>query len=481
MDARITLDGWGWRHAGRAAWAVRGLTTTIEPGERVLVLGPSGAGKSTLLHAMAGVLGGADEGEEAGSLLLDGARPAQQRGRTALVMQDPDAQIILARVGDDVAFGLENLAVPRERIWPAVSRALDEVGLDVGLDHDTHHLSGGQQQRLVLAGALAMGADVLLLDEPTANLDPVGVGEVTAAVAKAVADRRRTLIVVEHRIDVWLPLIDRVIVLGPGEGLIADGPPDAVFSSHGDELAGLGAWIPGRPPQLTRRTDVVDSTPVITTADLAVGHRVPVQTGLDLHIARGVSTVITGANGAGKTTLALTLAGLLPKVAGSVSVAPALRPRGLADPISWRSRELLTRIGTVFQEPEHQFVSATVHEELAVGLRALRIPSARIATRVDEMLTLLNLTALRRANPFTLSGGEKRRLSVGTILATQPEVLILDEPTFGQDQRTWLDLIRLIRSQVDEGTTVISVTHDQDVIDVLGENRIDLTRAEVAA
>ena len=192
--AQVRLDGWGWRHAGRAAWATSGVSLRIEPGERVLLLGASGAGKSTLLHALAGVLGTSDEGEQAGSLTVDGERSAP--GRSGLVMQDPDAQTILERVGDDVAFGLENLALPRDEIWPRVRTALADVGLDLPLDHSTERLSGGQRQRLALAGALAMRPGLLLLDEPTANLDPVGVDEVRDAVKRLVADRTTTLVVV---------------------------------------------------------------------------------------------------------------------------------------------------------------------------------------------------------------------------------------------------------------------------------------------
>ncbi|HEX5859073.1 MAG TPA: ABC transporter ATP-binding protein, partial [Microbacterium sp.] len=182
--AAVDARGWGWRHAGRRAWAVRDATFRIEPGERVLLLGASGSGKSTLVHGLAGVLGGHEEGESAGELLVDGRPPAQARGRAGLVLQDPDAQVILARVGDDVAFGCENLGVPRDEIWPRVRRALDAVGLDVALDRPTKALSGGQKQRLALAGVIAMRPGVILLDEPTANLDPAGVTEVRDAVAR---------------------------------------------------------------------------------------------------------------------------------------------------------------------------------------------------------------------------------------------------------------------------------------------------------
>ena len=255
----ITADGWGWRHAGRASWALRDVNLTVEPGERVLLLGPSGAGKSTLLLALAGVLGGADEGTEAGRLLVDGQHRSRLAGQVGLVRQDPASQVVLARVGDDVAFGCENLAVPPLQIWPRVRRALGAVELDVALDHLSGELSGGQQQRLVLAGALAMhNGDgqrprLLLLDEPTANLDPAGVEAVRRAVGNVVASRQVALIVVEHRVDVWLPLIDRVIVLSADGGVSADGQPDEVFAAKGEELARQGVWVPAHFIPLLRR------------------------------------------------------------------------------------------------------------------------------------------------------------------------------------------------------------------------------------
>jgi energy-coupling factor transporter ATP-binding protein EcfA2 len=475
--AQVRLDGWGWRHAGRAAWATSGVSLRIEPGERVLLLGASGAGKSTFLHALAGVLGSSDEGESTGSLTVDGERP--RPGTCGLVMQDPDAQTILERVGDDVAFGLENLAVPRAEIWPRVRTALADVGLDLPLDHSTERLSGGQRQRLALAGALAMRPGLLLLDEPTANLDPEGVEEVSDAVSRLVADRLTTLVVVEHRIATWLPIVDRVLVLGASGGVVADGPPEQVFSTHGEELAALGAWVPGIGHGLVPRVPPASRVTVLSTHDLTIGYEAdrPVRTVPAIDIPAGTSTTLTGANGSGKTTLALTLAGLLPPLAGRVEASAAISPAGGAartDPARWRSKELLTRLGTVFQDPEHQFVATTVADELAIGLRALRRPAREIDQRVAELLEQLHLTRLARANPFTLSGGEKRRLSVGTVLATSPSVMFLDEPTFGQDRRTWIDLVRLVTAQLDAGTTVVSATHDRDYLDLLGEHHVHL-------
>lgn len=475
--AGITAAGWGWRYAGRRAPAVHDVSFTIEPGQRVLLLGASGAGKSTLLAGIAGLLGGADEGDQTGALLVDGARPETQRGRVGLVLQDPDAGVVLSKVGDDVAFGCENLGVAASDIPARVAEALEAVGLDVPPGRATKALSGGQKQRLALAGVLAMRPGVLLLDEPTANLDPEGVREVRAAVEHAVAESGATLVVIEHRTEVWADLMDRVIVVGAEGGLLADGPPAEVFARVGDDLAAAGVWVPGRPIDLpVLAPAVTDGEPALAASGLSVSRdrRTIVRTGLEVRVPRGAATGIVGPNGAGKSTLALTLAGLLPEAAGEVLAAPQLAGRSGRRPSRWTSRELLTRIGTVFQEPEHQFLAATVRDELAIGPRSRGVATADVDVIVDELLERLHLAPLALANPFTLSGGQKRRLSVATVLADAPPVIVLDEPTFGQDRRGWVELVALLQSEIAAGTTVVAVTHDDDVLRHLGAHRIDL-------
>jgi energy-coupling factor transport system ATP-binding protein len=475
--ARVAAAGWGWRYAGRRASAVRDVSFTIDPGERVLLLGASGAGKSTLLAGIAGLLGGADEGEESGSLLIDGERAETHRGRVGLVLQDPDAGVVLSKVGDDVAFGCENLGVPAAEIPARVAEAMRAVGLDVPLSRATKALSGGQKQRLALAGVLAMRPGVLLLDEPTANLDPHGVREVRASVERAVAETGATLIVIEHRTAVWADLMDRVIVVGADGGLLADGPPDRVFAEHGAALAAAGVWVPGEPLDLpVLPAAPAGSDAAVAASGLAISRdgRVIVRAGLDLQVPRAAATVITGPNGAGKSTLALTLAGLLPEAAGEVRAAESLAAPSGRRPSRWKSRELLTRIGTVFQEPEHQFLATTVRDELAVGPRSRGVGPAAVEVIVDELLDRLHLAPLAAANPFTLSGGQKRRLSVATVLADAPPVIVLDEPTFGQDRRGWLELVRLLQSEIAAGVTVVAVTHDEEVMHHLGGHRIEL-------
>ena len=457
---------------------MRDLDLTIEPGERVLLLGTSGAGKSTLVQALAAVVGGADDGEEHGRLLIDGMPSADARGRVGLVLQDPDSQVVLARVGDDVAFGCENLGVPRAEIWRRVEHALEAVGLDLPLRHPTSRLSGGQKQRLALAGVLAMRPGLLLLDEPTANLDPDGVVEVRDAVARVTADRSTTLLVIEHRVDVWWSLVDRVIVLGTGDGrgasLLADGAPDDVLRLHGRELAESGVWIPGYRPDPPIRARAVGGE-LVRTDGLAIGRGETIQLDLELAVHAGECVALSGPNGVGKSTLAHTIAGLLPERDGEVD-ATGLADRLGSRPIRWRSRELLTRIGTVFQDPEHQFITGSVGAELAVGGTALDLSAGEIRRRVDPLLERLRLSHLVEANPFTLSGGEKRRLSVATVLVTRPRLLVLDEPTFGQDARTWRELVAFLAELVDEGTGALVVTHDPELVRCLADVELRMSR-----
>jgi energy-coupling factor transport system ATP-binding protein len=420
----------------------------------VLLLGASGSGKSTLLRALAGVLGD-DEGESEGRLTV--------AGRPGLVLQDPDSQVVMSRIGDEVAFAPENLGVPRDEIWARVTDALDAVGLDLPLDHPTNRLSGGQKQRLAIAAVLAMRPGILLLDEPTANLDPAGVTEVRDAVSRTLHATGAAMVVVEHRVATWLPVVDRVVVITP-EGVLADGPPDAVLRERGAELAAAGIWVPGHPPRVPERNRPAPEV-VELAHGLAVGRDgVLVREGLELAVRSGEVLTITGPNGSGKSTIGLTLAGLLPPLAGRLDAF------GRGAPHRWRSRDLLPLIGSVFQNPEHQFVAATVRDEREVGPRALKQPAD-----IDGLLERLRLTHLALANPFTLSGGEQRRLSVATALATAPRMLVLDEPTFGQDASTWAELVELIGGLADEGRAVLTMTHDPEFVEALSDRRIELT------
>jgi energy-coupling factor transport system ATP-binding protein len=474
----IEARGWGWRHAGRRAWALREVNLRIEPGERVLLLGPSGAGKSTLLLALAGLLETAGGGSAAGELLLDGRPPVAARHRTGIVFQDPETQIVMGRAGDEVAFGLENRCVPADAIWPRVDAALAAVGFEHARTRATGSLSGGEKQRLALAGVLAMAPGLLLLDEPTANLDPDGCDRLWQVLRRVGAGRDATMVLVEHRVEATLPLVDRVVVLAPGEGVVADGTPLEVFRRHSTALAEAGVWVPGaravpppHPEGVPRETLVLAEE--ATFSYPGDGRAALARTSLQLRSAEAVA--VTGPNGSGKTTLALLLGGLLRPTGGEVVAGEALAAGHAREPIAgWRAEQLAGAVGSVFQEPEHQFLAMSVRAELAIGPRRLRLPAAEITRRVDELLARLHLDHLGDANPFTLSGGEKRRLSVATALATAPSVLVLDEPTFGQDRRTWGEMLSLLGALRSAGRAICVVTHDREFATALADRTLRL-------
>lgn len=531
--ARIELNNFSWHHPGRPEPVISGLNLTINPGEKVLLLGTSGAGKSTLLHAIAGVLHD-DDGESAGgTITINGQAPAEARGTAGMMQQDPESSIVMATVGNDVAFGPENLRVPREEIWDRVTEALTAVGLNhLPLDHPSSALSGGQKQRLGLAGILSMHPGAMILDEPTANLDPAGVQEVRDSILTAAQATGATLLVVEHRVSIWAPHMDRIIVLGEGGTITHDGAPDTVLTEARQELIDAGVWIPNYVPRVPQNdSDSEHGEALLRAENLSITRAQPtpkqrrarrrtikrlgdtpapaptdlpiLRSGINLTLHAGEHLSVLGPNGAGKSTLALTLAGLLTAPNGTLTATDALRDhngnnhdsdqssggergsnhdgeRAHWDIPTWTPAQMLSRIGYVFQEPEYQFIRGTVREELELGPRRhaalIRNPlnEDTLAARTNELATRLRLTHLLDANPFTLSGGEKRRLSVASALATAPKILILDEPTFGQDARTWAELVDLIRELLAGGTAVISITHDEDYTAALGGNHITL-------
>ena len=524
--AALELRGWGYRHAYRNHFAVRDLSLSIPAGQRVLLLGASGIGKSTILEGAAGLLGdhapqsGQDQVEDdeggvtQGQVLIDGNPAVSSRGRVGLVLQDPDAQAIFQRLGDNVAFGPENMGLPREKIWPRVRMAMAEVGLaDLQLTRSTMHLSGGQMQRLALAGALAMQPGLLLLDEPTANLDPVGVEQIVDAVRKVLDRQGSTMVLVEHRAGPWMDMIDRVIVLGLGdvEGdaggsgaavyrktvIMADGSPEEVFTDSGLDLASLGIWVPEAHrgardslPELGQErirsgqsgTGQNEHPVLLAAQDLAVGRcGKAVAEHIDLEFRAGQVTALVGVNGAGKSTLAMTLAGLLEPVAGSVLAQDRLLrgPQGQmpaeSEPIRWTSSQLAARIAYVFQNPEHQFARGTVLDEVKLAPIRTGMTEDQAQARALELLDRFSLRQYARANPYTLSGGEKRRLTVASALAAAPQVLILDEPTFGQDRNTWVSMAQLIADLRDQGACIILVTHDRELVQALDARLVEMT------
>lgn len=504
----------GVRHEGADADAPASATFDVRRGEVVLLLGPSGAGKSTLALALNGLIPHAVPATLTGSVHVDGLDTAmtpvaQLSTRVGMVFQDPDAQLVTGTLLDEVAFGPENLRIPVDEVLARGEDALRRVGLWDRRYDNPDLLSGGGRQRLAIACALAMGSPLLVLDEPTANLDPQGIEEVYAALAELVTAGDRAIVLVEHNLDAVVAITDRVVVLDHDGRTVADGTVDEVLRARAAELHEMGVWLPistiaalrlrsagwrldplpldsdelraaleaeDAPATVTpgaqpteacstapsgrsyAREATASSEPLIRVRGLRTcrGRR-EILHGIDLDVAPGEFVAIVGANGAGKTTLLQSLAGVVPVPRGQVTVDDV--DVGRTD-----LRTLSRRIGFVFQNPEHQFIAATVFDELAHGLRQQKLPHDVVRARALEVLRRFGLENKADVHPFLLSGGQKRRLSVGTALVAGAPVLALDEPTFGQDRARADELMHLLSTLSAAGTTILVVTHDMQLV-----------------
>lgn len=470
---------------------LKAVDIAVDPGERVLLLGPSGSGKSTLLRTVAGVVPQTIEADVTGYLAVCGADPRttpvpELAARVATLGQDPADQLCLPTVGDEVAFALENRAVPPPEIPARVTRALQAVGAGHLASRRTHELSGGEGQRIALAAALVAAPELLLLDEPTALLDPAGAADIGALLQRVPGAG----LLIEHRLDELGALPPRCVVLDHDGRVVAEGPTDTVL--RGDEAAGTGTWLPaaaevgralGRPvahgelPQalhdLSRRINH-GRTPPDTGARLHPLHgegaprgqgardtliearrgRVrrgarTVLEGLDCRISAGRITAVVGTNGSGKSSLMLAMAGLLDAEGIDVDA----------------------RVGVVFQNPEHQFLTRTVAEEVGYGILG---DARRRERRVGRALSEYDLAQHAQANPFRLSGGQQRRLSIAAMSVMDDDVLLADEPTFGQDRRTTAAIAARLQHLAAAGRAVVVVSHDLRLVAQLADQVIVL-------
>lgn len=486
--ARIEVSGLTWRPAGRRIPVLEQLDLEVEPGEKVLLAGPSGSGKSTLLRAIAGLLQTADVGDLAGEVRIDGTLPQARPGQVGLLLQDPSAAVVAPRVGRDVAFGLENLQVPRTQMPERVRRALELVGFPYDEHRRTGSLSGGETQRLALAGALAMEPSVLLLDEPTSMLDADGAARVRRAVLDACDRADTTLVVVEHHLGPWLEHMDRCVVLDASGSLVADGPPNQVLSRHRDSLAAQGIWVPGLPSPEPSVVDAELLKPAVELAGpepLVEAHEVTVRyrsafavraavrgraalEEVSCGLLGGRALVLRGDSGAGKSTLLAVLAGLQEPDQGLARIHPRLSGRRGRTLCRLTSLELAARLAWVPQLPEHGLVRHTVVDELLLSSHALGREPKDARRRAGALLEHLGLSHLDEVSAHHLSGGEQRRLVVAAALVHGPAGILLDEPTVGQDRRTWAAVAGLCVSAGQAGTAVAVATHDRMTADLLG-------------
>lgn len=497
----IAVEGLRLRYPHDGRVVLRGVDIVLRPGEVKLLLGPSGAGKSSLALTLNGLIPHQMEGDIRGSVKVNGVATTETSlaaltSQVGMLFQDPEAQIATLTVADEVAFGMENLLVAPEQMPHRIRQALHRTGLEGLEERRTNALSGGQKQRLALASTLAMGVSILVLDEPTANLDPAGTSDFFKLLASLKIEGA-SILIIEHKLDELVEQVDSIAVLDWEGQIVLDGRPRQVLEDGRGKLEELGVWVPqvcelgsrlldrGLPLQLYPLTvdeavTVVGSliensarspdwfaAPVhsphepILIAVESLSYQYPEGTlalnDVSLAIRQGDFFALLGPNGSGKTTLAKHLAGLLQPQAGSVALSGR-------DITQLQPGRLNREVAYVFQNPEHQFVALTVYDELAFSLRALKLPEEEVRARVDRLTDEFGLEQHRQSNPFSLSQGQKRRLSVATLLALEPKVLILDEPTFGQDYENATRIMRELQRLNAASVTIIMITHDMKLV-----------------
>jgi energy-coupling factor transport system ATP-binding protein len=459
----------------------------------LLIVGPSGSGKSTLALAVAGLIPRDVPASIEGTLDLDGV-PIASLARTVvadrigLVFQDPATQLVMERVEDDVAFGLETRGWPVDRMRRRVPEALAEAGLN-GLGRwRSRRLSGGQQQRLALAGVLAALPGLLVLDEPTANLDPPGAAAFLARIEALGRSRATTVVLIEHRVEHAWSMADVVLALDGSGRPIDVGPPADVGARSGERMHEAGIWLPAaiepravRPSTVLRRVAGMSlrrspgrgqPDAAIEARDVTFAYEPGRQAvrGVSLSVAPGERIALVGPNGGGKSTLARLLVGLLRPGQGSVRL-------GGHDPARLPAAELARRAAYVFQDPERQFLAERVDDEILLGLG----PPAREGAA--PLLADLGLPLERFAarSPFRLSGGEARRLSLAVALVRGPGVLVLDEPTFGQDRANYDGLLEILAGHLRAGATLIAATHDERFVADVADRVITMSDGRITA
>ena len=503
--ALVSIEGLSVHYLGRENWVLDSANLTHLCGQVTAVIGPSGCGKTTLVRALCGLVPHCLPSEYAGSLRLAGTEVADATVQTlaqtvAYVGQSPDAAVVTRTVHDEVAFPLQNLCLPRNEITSRVEEALHGVGLLERIWDDPWTLSGGQRQRLALAVALAMRPQLLVLDEPTSTIDTTGREEFYALISSLTASGT-AVVVIDHDLDPVLPVVDQVLALNADGRTIGAGSPREVFIRHRRELTDAGVWMPRalrdadddlpsgaaepeaaltcaeagiRVPRLAdlcadeevryleRRTwdsteswqqvEVIDTRRALAGSprpeprtsveliDLEVPGRSP---RVSLRLGGGELVALVGPNGAGKSSILSALAGLVRSSADKAVVGGRDVGKG---------RHL---VGYVFQNPEHQFVATTVRSELAVG--------GTPPERVDRLLRQFHLVSHQDHHPLTLSGGQARRLSVATMVSEERDVVVLDEPTYGQDWDNTCELMDFIDQLRHQGRTVIMATHDLEL------------------
>ncbi|MCB0103951.1 MAG: ABC transporter ATP-binding protein [Anaerolineales bacterium] len=474
----LVVENLSFRYRDRRGAAIHDISFEANPGEILLIAGASGCGKTTLVRSINGLIPRSYKGEMSGRVLVFGEETtswklSQISQKIGTVLQDPERQILGTKVLNEVAFGLENLTVPREEILERVDESLAFLNISHLRERETFTLSGGEKQKVALAGVLAMRPSVLLLDEPLASLDPASAQD-TLDTVRFLADQGMTVLMVEHRV----------------EDVLRINPERVMFMSEGQirylgELSGLSKVVNYREVKLPAE-DIIerakqDPAPatlsilpgaadrshetLVKFEDVAFGYEsgLDVLHGINLEIKRGDVIAVLGPNGAGKTTFVKHAIGLLKPKAGRVLVDGR-------DTKEASVAQIASTLGYVFQSPSHMLFAPTVHDELAFGPKNLHHPSEKIEQEVKESLTIVNLSDKEQDPPLALSFGQQKRVSIAAILAMQSRILVMDEPTAGQDYQNYMNFMNSI-VQMPSFDAILFITHDVDLA-VIYANRV---------
>lgn len=498
MEPIIEFKDYSFKYRSQVEPTLLDINLSIYPGEKVLIVGPSGSGKSTLAHCINGLVPFSFTGESTGSLKIEGQEPKDLGlfGLSKLVgtvLQDTDGQFIGLTVAEDVAFSMENDCIAQDEIFERVDRVAKTVDITDLLDHAPNALSGGQKQRVSMAGVIVDDVDILLFDEPLANLDPATGKRAIDLIDRIHKKNNTTILIIEHRLeDALYRDVDRIVVVGDGR-IVADARPDELLAGPVLKEQGIReplyitalkyagcridkADLPQHidsmnllpykekvqnwydKVQLTKKTP--NREPALEIRDLSFSYKPgqPVLSHIDFSISKGEMVALVGKNGAGKSTLASLICGFMQPDQGEIY----LNGDNLA---GYSIKERGEKIGLVMQSPNQMISKPMIYDEVALGLRVRGAAEEEIKERVFETLKICGLYPFRNWPVSALSFGQKKRVTIASILVMNPEVLILDEPTAGQDFRHYTEIMEFLRRIHEKlGITIIMITHDMHLM-----------------
>ncbi len=491
MDKYISFNQFTFQYDAQAEATLKDISFDIAKGEKVLILGPSGSGKSTLAQCLNGIIPNIHKGQAQGQVRIDGQDIFKQSiydksQLVSTVLQDPDGQFIGLTVAEDLAFALENDCADQSEMKDKVALWAERLDLTSLLNHRPQDLSGGQKQRVSLAGVLIDESPILLFDEPLANLDPKSGQETIDLIDKIHKEVGATTIIIEHRLeDVLYRPVDRILLVNDGE-LLFNGSPDELLSStlllengireplYVTVLRQLG--FDTRSAQNLSQLDALDlsdlalpdrvlkdkkdssSDSILKVEGLSVsyGDNPAIIEDMSFSLKKGERLAIVGKNGAGKSTLAKALCGFVPSQGRLIYKGQDISQDSIAE----RSE----RIGFVLQNPNQMISKTMIFDEVALGLRLRGIEEAEVEERVHEVLKTCGLYSFRNWPISALSFGQKKRVTIASILVLKPEIIILDEPTAGQDYKTYTDIMNFLDSLQKQGHTIVMITHDMQLM-----------------